>query len=301
MYRSLLILGFAFSFTGCQFSDLPVNDALQLNQCYQNSANLINKITQAKLIDLEVEASSKAYYQPILAKAKSIAKLTKSVYDSSTLLYQQITRLPLDIAIKKEDFAAFQSLKQQAARLQKQSVQLIYESWDNGGIKATIFSDSSRRQESIQRIEAELSPIFLTTQDQQLASMTNRILLTTLGILQQKVKQNEAVFINFFASQVGGITLCGPRPVLVANSSKTGIRLGETYEAEFIIFQQMPDDNYEVSIGDSILKMTDGFSTAHSIPSTTKGEHCFWTSVVIEEPFTKEQTFLRKPFYFEVQ
>jgi hypothetical protein len=278
---------------------MPTSDFLQLNQCAQNSTEIIHKTIQAQLVYMEMKTADNAGYVPLLAKAKIIAQLTENVYDSIALFQQQIDFLSLEIAAKKEHLVMFQSLLQKAQHLQRQSIALIYKSWDNGGIKATIFADSTKRKTSMQYIKTTLSPI--TPPEWTIISPSiNSILQIQIGRLQQQVKQNEAVFINFFASQFGKMTLCGPREFMAINSPKSCIRLGETYEAAFTLLLQMPHDNYEVRIGDSLLNRRYDRSPIYNIPSKTKGEQCFWTSVMIVDPFTKEQTILHKPFYFEV-
>lgn len=302
MSRLLFLLGFPLFFAGCQFSEqqyMSTSAVLRLNQCAQTSTKIMNKVIQARLVDLTVADSYRMYYQPILAKAKIIEKSTKIVYDSISVFYQEMASLPLGIPIKKERLARFQTLKQSASRLQKQSIRLIYDSWNDGGIKATIFADSTKRQECMQQIETKLSPIVLSTSNKAFSISTNSILLTTLGVLQQKIKQNEAVFINFLRSQTGKMSTCGFF-YLASNSSKACIRLGETYETAITFLEEMSHDNYEVKIDNRTIKMIDGRSAVYNIPYKKKGEQCFWTSLMIKDPLTKEQTSLHKPFYFEV-
>ena len=303
MYKLLLPFFFMISGLSCQSSEsqyMSTSDGLHLNQCIQNSTEIINKTTQAKLVDMEIDAAYKVHYAPVLAKAKIIAQLTTAVYDSITSFQQQIDLLPLASVINKEQLTTFHSLQQKAQHLQEKSIALVYKSWDNGGIKGTIFRDSTRRKGSIQYIKKEIRPILITTEEKMLSPSIKPILQTKLGLLQQQVKQNEAVFIHFFAGQFGKMMLCGPREFMAINSAKTCIRLGETYEAAFIFLLEIPHKNYDVSIGDSVLNMVDDRSPIYSIPSTAKGEQCFWTTALIENPLTKEQTILRKAFYFEV-
>jgi hypothetical protein len=303
MSKRLLLFAFSLIFASCQLSEqqyMSTSDVLQLNKCTQTSTEIITKVIQAKLVDLAVDNSYKTYYQPILAKAKIIEKTTKPVYDSISLFHQQMASLPFGIPINKEQLARFQSLKQSASRLQKQSLRLIYESWDDGGIRSTIFADSTKRQQSIQYIETALSPIVIRAKDKQFVPSTNSILLTTLGIFQQKIKQNEAVFINFLIGQTGKMRICGSRFFIATNSSKSCIRLGETYETAITFLQEMPHDNYEVRLGNRTIKMIDGRSAAYNIPYKRKGEQCFWTSLIITSPLTQKKIFLYKPFYFEV-
>lgn len=299
MYRILFILGIVSSFTSCQFSKAPTSDVLYLNQCAQNNTAFIHRINQSTLVNLEVTSTYKPYYKPILVKAKNIEQLTKSTYDSITQFYHQMASLPLDIAVGKGRLSTFQTLKQQAIRLQKKSIELIDKAWDNGGIKGTVFSDSTKREGCIQRIEVNLSPIS-PLQDKQLVSSKHSVLLTTLNLLQQKVKQNESVFINFLASQIGRMTLGGSRFFATINSSKNCIRLGETYEASIIIPEIIPHHDYKIKVGDSTLEQLHPYRTLHHIPTEVKGEQAFSISILIENPLTKEQTFIRQPFYFEV-
>jgi hypothetical protein len=262
MSRLLFLLGFPLFFAGCQLSEqqyMSTSAVLRLNQCTQTSTKIMHKVIQAKLVDLTVADSYRMSYQPILAKATIIEKSTKIVYDSISVFYQEMASLPFGIPIKKERIARFLALRQSANRLQKQSLRLIYDSWNDGGIKGSIFADSSKRKRNIKSIEAALSPIVLRTKDKQLTISTNSILLTTLGMLQQKVKQNEAVFINFLRGQTSKLRPFS-RFFIASNSSKPCIRLGETYETAIMFLQEMSHDNYEVKIGNRTIKMIDGRS-----------------------------------------
>jgi hypothetical protein len=303
MSKLLFLLGFSLFFASCQLSEqqyMSTSTVLRLNQCTQTSTKIMHEVIQAKLVDLTVADSYRRSYQPILAKATIIEKSTKIVYDSISVFYQEMASLPFGIPIKKERLARFQALKKSANRLQKQSLRLIYNSWNDGGIKGSIFADSTKRKRNIQSIEAALSPIILRAKDKQLSISTNSILLTTLGMLQQKVKQNEAIFINFLRAQTSEMRTYCSWLYLASNSSKTCIRLGETYETAITFLQEMPHDNYEVRLGNRTIKMIDGRSAVYNIPYKKKGEQHFWTSLMIKDPLTKEQTSLHKPFYFEV-
>lgn len=300
MHKVLFLLNITFYSISCQSSDSSTENELQLNQTMQYSHAFIHGINQTSIADLEVYADYKPHYRPVLARAKSIEKLTNNVYNNIRLFDQQIAHLPLETAIQKDHFTTFQSLEQQAVRLQEESLWLIYKSWDNGGIQSTVFADTTKRKKSIQRIEATLSSIPLITQDRQLASSNNSILLTAISLLQQSVKQSEAVFINFFAGQVGGITICGPRAFVAINSSKTCLRLGETYEATLNIAQIVPRNDYKVVVEDSVLEKQAPYRTKHKIPATQEGEQSFSIFITLKDPLTQKQTFIRNPFYFEV-
>lgn len=302
MPKLLLLLGLSLSLVSCQESEyMSTNEVLLFNQCALRSTEIIHKTIQADLADLRVNNFDKPYYLPILEKIETIEQSTKSVYDSLSLLQQQVASFPLEIPIKKEHLAQFQALNKSAHRLQTQHLQLIYKAWNHGGIKATIFADTTRRLQSIQHLEARLSPIILNRSKNALSIATNSILSTTLGMLQQNIKQNETVFVNFLIGQTGkmGFGPCGWFSV-ATNSPKACIRLGETYETTITFLEQMPHDHYKLIVEGDTLEMVDDKSSKFSISTQTIGEQCFWTALIITDPLTKEQTSLYKPFYFEV-
>lgn len=302
MPKFLLLLVLFLSLASCQEPQyMSTDEVLRFDQCALRSTEIINKTTQIKLVDLRVNNFDKAYYLPILEKIETIEQSTKSIYDSLCLFQQQMASLPLGVPITKEQLARFQALEKSVHRLPKQNLQLIYEAWDHGGIKATIFADTTRRLQSMQALEANLNPITLSTSKKALSISTNSILRTTLGMLQQQIKQNETVFVNFLIGQTSKMRLgpCGGFSV-AANSSKTCIRLGETYETAITFLDPMPHHHYKLILEGDTLEMIDDKSSKFSISTQRTGERCFWASLIITDPLTKEQTSFHKPFYFEV-
>ena len=301
MPKLLLLLGLSLSFFSCQEPQyLSTNEVFIFNQCALRSTEIINKTIQADLVDLKVNNFDKPYYQPILEKVEIIKQSTKSVYDSLCLLQQQMASLPLGTPITKEQLARFQALEKSAHRLPKQNLRLIYEAWDHGGIKYTIFADTTKRQKPIQALEANLNLITLNTSKKDLSIITNSVLRTTLGILQQNIKQSEVIFISFLLGQSSKMRFCDFGGFFVAsNSSKTCIRLGETYETAITILEQMPHDSYELIVEGDTLEMINDRST-YSISPQAKGEQCFRSYLVVKNPLTGKQSFFYKPFYFEV-
>lgn len=201
-------------------------------------------------------------------------------------------------------------LEQKIKTLYSQYLQIIASCWDNGGLKASIFADIDKKEAAIQNLKKNLtlpSSIHykpkehnnqtwaeLNFKDKPLAAV-----LPLLSKIQNDIRLSESALIFFFISQFSGCNFTYAPIYVFAQSSKSSIRLGETYEAEIALGTYSSEAIFEVEVNGDTLNQMQGKAIYRVRPDKT-GEQHYNATIHYTNPITGETTTFRKAFYFEV-
>lgn len=201
-------------------------------------------------------------------------------------------------------------LEQKIQTLYDQHLQIIASCWDNGGLKGSIFADIDKKEAAIQNLKKQLSlpssihykPKVHNNQTWVEFKFKDKPLAAVLPILseiQNDIRISEHALISFFISQFSGGDIFYDSFDVFAQSSKSSIRLGETYEAEIAFGTYSSEATFEIEVNGDTLNQTQGKAIYRVRPDKT-GEQHYNTTIHYTNPATGETTTFRKAFYFEV-
>jgi hypothetical protein len=201
-------------------------------------------------------------------------------------------------------------LDQKIHALYDQYVQIIESCWDDGGLKGSIFADIDKKEAVIQSLKKQLSlpssihykPKAHNNQTWAEFKFKDKPLVAVLPFLskiQNDIKLSEYALISFFNAQFSGGDIFYDSYDVFAQSSKSSIRLGETYEAEIAFGTYSSEATFEIEVNGDTLNQTQGKAIYRVRPDKT-GEQHYNATIHYTHPATGETTTFRKAFYFEV-
>ncbi|MBL4649044.1 MAG: hypothetical protein JKY03_04880 [Aureispira sp.] len=201
-------------------------------------------------------------------------------------------------------------LDQKIQALYDQYVQIIESCWDDGGLKASIFADFDKKEAAIQNLKKQFSLpssinykskehnnqtwVVFNFKDKSLAAV-----LPLLSKIQNDIRLSEYALISFFNTQFSGCNFTYDPIDVFAQSSKSSIRLGETFEAEIALGTYSSEAIFEIVVNGDTLNQIQGKSIYRVRPNKT-GEQHYNATIHHTHPLTGETTTFRKAFYFEV-
>ena len=295
---------------------------------------------------MEETAKTKTQYQPLVERAKQAKNITKGFYsyvddlrnamvEESGGVYTEADGKPELIgkpkgkkdkdtpqrifvsgdygsAPKPEGITvpAGPELDKKIQGLKKDYLDFVASLWENGGIKGTIFADPKKKDESLKKLEAEMTLVGSEKYEPEshagkpweeftFGHMPVAAIYPMLRKFQNDAKTSEAAVINFLAGQMGKLELNYDKFDVFAQSPKPYILLGETYEAEIALGAYSSQSNFSVVVGGSRLNIQDGKAKYTTKPSSV-GEKSYDAKISVNNPLTGETQTFTKKFSYEV-
>lgn len=331
----LLLCLYCFSCQQEQYSTTMLEDYLILDKTIQQQNTLINHSTQHQLTDFEEKCRSKPSLQIFANKAKKIVAIsdelityiadlrTQMINESGgiytekeanalgkPMLKDQIKNLEDQNAIHKILLSSQEFSKQTTAQVLVEKIQkievdcidLIAELWDNGGIKGTIFINSSKKTTALKQLKEEFT--FDSYKDKHWAKKTFdqkplAAVLPLLSKIQSDILISTQAAVFFLCFQFSITPLHYDKFDVFAQSAKPHIRLGEQYKAEIALGTYASQAPFKVQVDGKILDIVDGKAeykiTPHSI-----GQKTYEAKVSVFNETTQQTATFTKEFHFEV-
>lgn len=231
----------------------------------------------------------------IYSKLQALSQFSTTFYKEVDLLKKQFRN---DFK-KEQSIQTLERLFEKAQHFQKQAIQLVAISWDDGGIKGSIFADITKKQICLKQLKTDLGTPLLEwflPYDQKTYSLA--IFLTQLNHLQNHIRCQENILVRFFVGQI--FTYCGYDHFDVyAVSKKPSIRLGETYEAGICFGNYTPIPILTVSVDKDSLSIINNAATYQRKP-TNIGEQAYKVALTFKHPISRKIERREQLFYFEV-
>lgn len=182
--------------------------------------------------------------------------------------------------------------------------------WDNGGIKATVFADPSKKEQILAQLASEMTleadekydPANhegKSWEDFTFGHMPVAAIYPMLRKFQNDARTSEAAVINFLASQMGKMELTYDKFDVFSQSSKPYILLGEKYESEIALGAYSSQADFSVSVGGSRLNVVDG-KAKYTASGSSVGEKKYTATISVKNPQTGEVETFKKEFSYEV-
>ncbi|WMX15587.1 GldM family protein [Aureispira sp. CCB-E] len=182
--------------------------------------------------------------------------------------------------------------------------------WDNGGIKGTIFADKNKKDETLKRLESEMTLVAdekynpeqhegKSWEEFTFGHMPVAAIYPMLRKFQNDARTSEAAVINFLASQMGKMELTYDKFDVFSQSSKPYILLGEKYESEIALGAYSSQADFSVSVGGSRLNVVDG-KAKYTASGSSVGEKKYTATISVKNPQTGEVETFKKEFSYEV-
>lgn len=292
-----------------QYSKAMIQQQLLWRETIERSNVVLKENTLSEIESTEISIKPKTQYHSFYAKFKYITTKADSVYDTIEHLKSQIIGSSVDYSsdfeMSQAELALVQNLTQSIQSMCQNNLNWMERTWDNGGVKATSFADTSKKKSMMQKIKATLDLPFIRQildnpryleellKDKPLATA-----LTLLSLIQNDIRKQEYHTFHFFNRQIS--RMHDYKQVgLWAISSKQCIRLGEIFKSE-IVFGHYPN-KILMSIstnGDSL--PIEHERAKYTIQATQVGEQAYRPLVTFLNPYTNRVDSLERIFFFEV-
>lgn len=185
-------------------------------------------------------------------------------------------------------------------------IQIIADLWDEDGVRGTIFADQTRKAASLSKLIHNISisdykNIYQKTTwvEENFKGKTVQETYLLLIQYQNQVNLSTAAVLNFLAEQMGKLELTYDKFDVLAQSQKSNVLLGETYEAEIALGAYSSQAKFSVSVGGASLRIVDGKAKYTARPSSI-GEKSYDVRISVQNPMTGEVETFVKTFKYEV-
>jgi len=194
-------------------------------------------------------------------------------------------------------------------------VKLVEALWENGGIKATIFADKTKKEEALKALQQDftiaIDDAYKAAEKYNEADEAGSWAEFTFGHMpvaaiypmlrkfQNDAKTTEAAVINYLANNMGKMELTYDKFDVFAQAPKSYILLGETFESEIALGAYSSQAKFSVSVSGSSLKIQDGKAKYTTKPSSI-GEKTYSAKISVQNPLTGETESFTKDFKYEV-
>jgi hypothetical protein len=287
--------------TSCQngYSKDFIEHHLRLNKQLERSNQLIKKNTSAIIKKAHIEILKMPHYGILESKSKEVTLLSNTFYNEVEVVKKQFeNNFQEQQAIK-----VLELLHKKAQNYYKESILLVENSWDNGGIKGCIFADITKKQTALKQVKEDIGiPIFQQLNANTFSNKKNQplaVILTQIHVLQNDIRRQENNLIRFFCSQIS--SYCGyDRFDVYASSQKNCIRLGETYEAGICFGDYAPISLLHVSVDKDSLPIVEN-RVRFQIEPKQLGEQAYRATVKFQHILSQEIGYQEQLFYFEVR
>ena len=289
-------------------------------------ATVVHKQQYQPLVStaFQIQSLTTEFHQYIYALKDLMAQESKGVYtqfDSEAKANSDLIGMPKDGENKEVVEQVFITGKYGGVNTQEQQGPVLYNKlnqlikdylhvvgnlWKDGGIRATIFADSYKKEAFVKRIsEAILLNTFhksLGTSNWVEDNFQNKTLqeaYLSLTSLQSQVNLSAAAVLKPLSEQMGKLELTYDRFDVFTQSSKSYVLLGETYESEIMLGAYSSQANFAVSVDGRGLSVIDG-KAIYSTPTSKVGEHKYTAKIAVQNPLTGETETFNKTFKYEV-
>jgi hypothetical protein len=304
---SYLLLINLFFLTSCQeqYSEVEIQQQVLWNATIQRTNLILKRNISTKIKKAIKEIETKTQYEPFLPKFKYITTQSDRVFN-------EIERLKHTLLEHSEAHAlATASIPTKALTKNIQSsynnyIYLIEKSWDNGGVKGTIFADIRKKESVIQEVKAILDLPFLSQiradsayLERQLKDKSVAAVLTFLSSIQNDIRKQEYHVFHFFDKQISRMHDYIPMNLL-SLSSKYYVRLGETYKTEILWGTSSTEEFRSIIINGNSTPLVDE-RASYKIKPSQIGEQTYHPTLTFLNPYTNLIDSIQKTFYFNVK
>ena len=311
MSRLLFLLGFSLFFAGCQlseqYSEVEIQQQVLLNETIQRTNLMLKRNTSTKIKKAIKDIETKTQYKPFLPKFKYITTQSDRVFN-------EIERLKHTLLEHSEDYiSTTETIPTKALTKNIQSsynnyIYLIEKSWDNGGVKGTIFADIRKKESAMQKIKATLNLPFLSQiransayLERQLKDKPVAIVLTFLSAIQNDIRKQEFHVFHFFSRQIGMLCNFGLSPEfgLHIRPNKYSIRLGQMYQTEIFMGNYPNNSFHSVAINGERIPLLNEKAT-YTVKPNQIGKQAYRSTITFLNSYTNLIDSLEQTFYFDV-
>jgi hypothetical protein len=304
---SYLLLINLFFLTSCQeqYSEVEIQQEVLWNETIQRTNLILKRNISTKIKKAIKDIETKVQYKPFLPKFKYITTQSDSIFN-------EIERLK-DILLEQSEAytPSTETIPTKALTKNIQSsynnyLHLIEKSWDNGGVKTTVFADIRKKKSVIQEIKASLdlpilsqirtNPAYL---ERQLKDKPLAAVLTFLSSIQNDIRKQEYHVFHFFDKQISRIHDY-TRINLCSVSNKHYVRLGETYKTEILWSTNSTEAFRSIIINGNSTPIVDERASYKIKPNQT-GEQTYHPTLTFLNPYTNTIDSIQKTFYFNVK
>jgi hypothetical protein len=188
--------------------------------------------------------------------------------------------------------------------------QLFESCWVEAQVGGTVFYHQKYKKTHLESFEKN-SPLHAYFDDQSQKEQTQTwansnfkgkslaAILPILRALQNDMLFSKYTLIQSLRLQFYNSTFYDETLDILAQSSKSSIRLGDTYEAEIALGAYFREAIFEIIINGDTLNQMDGKAIYRVRPKKT-GEQSYKTQINYTNPLTGETTTFSRNFYFEV-
>lgn len=312
-------------------SDTMILQTLLQNKHRQKNTLIIQDNTSSMLKSLQEITEYKTQCRPLYSKCYEIRQLADSLSEyidhlkidlinssggysnSDAPLPMMLTKIPKNaqateivqqmLLTDKQQVAPTQIITRKIQFFYQFCINLLNDSWENGGIKGTIFADITKKEASIQSIKKVLNSPFLykvrtipDQLDQQLQGKSLAAALSLLSLIQNDIYLQAHHITNFFCAQISYMHHYTFLPGCIS-AAKQSVRLGETYHAKILCGIPTNVDIKSARINGKHTTI-DNNKVLYSTPVTHVGGHTYQVNLTFSNPYTNTIDSLEKSFYF---
>lgn len=184
-------------------------------------------------------------------------------------------------------------------------IQLLADLWEDD-IRGTIFADPTRKEAFLSKLQSNISvsnynnlPQGTDWAEENFKGKTIAETYITLAQYQNRVNLATSAILKSLSKQMGKLDLSYDKFDVLAQSQKSSVLLGETYEAEIALGAYSSQAKFSVSVGGSSLSIVDGKAKYTARPSSI-GEKSYDARISVQNPMTGEVETFVKTFKYEV-
>ena len=308
--RLVYLLLFSFFFlTSCQepYSEVEIQQQVLLNETIQRTNLMLKRNTSTKIKKTKSYIKARIQYHSFYPKFKYITTQSDSLFNE----IEQLKRTLIDHLETYSSATKIISTKTLTASVQSSYKNYLYfmeSSWDNGGIKGTIFADIRKKESVMQEVKATLDLPFLSQiradsayLERQLKDKPVAAVLTFLSAIQNDIRKQESHVFHFFSRQIGMLCNFGSSPEfgLHIRPNKYSIRLGQMYQTEIFMGNYPNNSFHSVAINGERIPLLNEKATYTVKPSQT-GKQAYRPTITFLNSYTNLIDSLEQTFYFDV-
>lgn len=272
----------------------------------------------------QIQTLSSEFHQYIYAIKELLAQESKGVYtqfDAETKGNIDLIGMPKDGSNRKVveqifltgQYGGVNTQEQQGsvlykklAQLRKDYLDIISNMWENGGVRATVFADLTKREQLLAQLSDDILLNDYDDPSKETAwvktNFRNKSIeeaYLSLTQYQNQVNLSTAAVLKFLSEQMGKLEMTYDKFDVFAQSEKPYVLLGETYQAEIALGAYSSQADFAVSVGGSGLSVIDG-KARYSVRSSSVGEKSYNAKISVVNPLTGETETFTKTFKYEV-
>jgi gliding motility-associated protein GldM len=323
-----------------------INAFFMLDKGIEKNNKIVDHAVESVVAGMEETAKTKVQYQPLVEKAKGAKDITGGFHeyinklrdrmveesggaytleDATAQGHPELAGKPMGKKDKDTPQRIFVSgdygsegkkepqgaiLADKITKLREAYLEYVSSLWNDGGIKNTIFADTSKKEDAMKELEAEMT---LTSDENYkpenhegkvwaeytFGHMPVAAVYPMLRKFQNDARTSEAAVVNFLAGQMGKLEMNYDKFDVFSQSPKPYILLGETYETEIALGAYSSQAKFSVSVGGRSLKIVDG-KAKYTAKGSSVGQKSYSAKISVNNPLTGETEAFTKQFSYEV-